>query len=87
MPKDNIEQLAKEVGKLTGVMEGVIRSQDNNAEQTRANTAEIKQFTAFMYKSIGAQEERDKRSRNVKRVSIGGLCLAIISMAKAFAGH
>lgn len=84
MQKDNVIELVSQLGKLTGVMEGVIKSQDNNAHETRNNTAEIKHLSAFMNKTQGASEERDKHYRRVKHTSISSMCLAIGALIKAF---
>lgn len=81
MPKESMDNLTHELGKLTGVMEGVIKSNDQN-------TAEIKVFNAFMHKSTGAQEERDKHYKRVKHGSIATAVVSVITAIKAFAlGH
>lgn len=80
MSKDSMDRLTHEVGKLTGVMESVIKSNDHN-------TAEIKIFNAFMHKSAGAQEERDKHYRRVKHTSVASIVVAVGAGVKAFLGH
>lgn len=80
MPKDSIEQLAKEVGKLTGVMEGVVKSTDSN-------TAEIKHFNQFMYEAKGAQVERDRHYKRVKHGAAASVVMSIGAIYKAFMGH
>lgn len=81
MTKDSMDRLTHEVGKLTGVMEGVIKSNDHN-------TAEIKIFNAYMNKSSGAQEERDKHYKRVKHTSIGAIIMSLCAAIKTFAlGH
>lgn len=70
MPQESIDRLTHEVGKLTGVMEGVIKSQDNN-------TVEIKHLSAYMNKTQGATEERDKHYKRVKHTAVGSAIIAV----------
>jgi exosome complex RNA-binding protein Rrp4 len=80
MAKDEMRDLAEKIGKLTGTMEGVIKSNDHN-------TAEIKQFNAYMHKSIGATEERDKHYKRVKHGTMASIIMAFGACLKTFIGH
>lgn len=80
MPKQEMDNLAKELGRLTGVMEGVIKSNDSN-------TAEIKHFNQFMYEAKGAQTERDKHYKRVKHTAVGSAIVSLGALIKVVLGH
>lgn len=79
MSKDN-EAIVLLVGELKGEFKAL-------TDATKINTAEIKQFNQYMYKTTGAQEERDKHYKRVKHTAVGSIILAVGSFIKAFAGH
>lgn len=77
MPKDSFE---RELGRLIGAMEAVTKA-------TNDNTAEIRHVNAYMNKTIGATEERDKHYKRVKHTAIGSLILSAGSLIKVLLGH
>lgn len=79
MPKKEMDNLAEKIGKLTGVMEGVIKSND-------ANTAEQRIFNKWMHESKGAQTERDKHYKRVKHGTFASIIISICAAIKAWAG-
>ncbi len=70
---------------ILGELKGEIRAQ---TEATKINTAEIKIFNEYMFKSQGASLERDKHYRRVKHGTIASIFMSAAAALKAFAlGH
>ncbi len=75
----------KDIILLVGELKGEFKTL---TDATKLNTAEIKQFNQYMYKTIGATEERDKHYRRVKHTAIGSIIISGGTLIKAFLfGH
>lgn len=68
MPKDNIIQF--QVGELTGALKAVTKA-------TEDNTKVLETVTAYMHKTMGANEERDKHYRRIRHTAVGSAIIAV----------
>ena len=64
------------VGELKGALKAV-------AEATKDNTEVLKTVTAYMHKTIGATEEREKNYRRVKHTAFGSVVISVGVLIRA----
>lgn len=81
-----IYELTHQVGKLTGVMEGLIKANDFNSAAMKDNTHTTSILSNFMHETMGAEKEREKSYKRVKHGTVATAFISVGAIIKAFWG-